>query len=626
MSSKPQVTLTLAGDERRLSKSIDATESKFKSMADAVERSSKGMADAADKSMGQTKKATEEAGQSFEKFHQGVSSGTAKVVASAAVIGLSFADALGKIFEQADVGGLLAAKLGGGAERAGQLGALAGKIYADNFGESVSDVGEALQGVIGSNLVNEDAADADIKRVTERLITVGQVVGESTSRVSTAVSQMLRTGLAKSAEEAFDLIVRAQQQGVNKSEDLLDTLNEYGTQFRKLGLDGPQALGLISQAIKGGARDADTAADALKEFSIRALDVANPSTVDGFKSLGLSTSKMAAAIGAGGAGASAALDTVLDRLRKVKDPADLARISVDLFGTKAEDLGAALGRMDLSTAVDEMGKVKGATDDAMTAIGDTPGAKFESFKRHMESELIDTLNKAAPLLEQFGQFVSDNIDILLPMAGIIAGITAAQWLWNAAVAANPWVLLIELLAGVVAAIIILWNKNESFRLAITFIWQHIRDAIVGTIEWIKSVWNGLIDFFGASLSRVGRVLDSLAGIVSGAFKATVNAVVDALNWALDHSINWVINQANSITSIVGGSHIPTIPHIPRMHTGGPVTGGLPGQEVLRILQAGETVNVRGQGGDGAELRVTGNGGLYEAINYGVRRGEIQLVR
>src|ERR1044072_5720845 len=441
MSSKPTVTLTVAGDEKRLSESFGRGGRDAKDFGDQVGRASKEMADEVDRNYDKAAKSADKAGKSFEGAGKSFDAGTGAILTGAAGIGLAVGDAFGKMFEQADGGGLLAAQLGGGAERAAELGGLAGKVYGENFGDSMQDVGEALKGVIGSNLVDEDASDDDIKRVTEKLLTVSQVVGEETGRVSQAVQQMLRTGMAKSAEEAFDLIVRAQQQGINKSEDLLDTLNEYGTQFRKLGLDGPMSLGLINQALRAGARDSDTAADALKEFSIRAIDGSKASQ-NAFHDLGLNGEKMAAQIARGGKDATAGLDTVLDKLRAIKDPVQQSQIAVGLFGTKAEDLGKALFAMDTSTAVASMGDLQGATDQAMTAIGDTPTAKFEAFKRNMETTLIDVVSRAAPMLEAFGGFVSQNIDVLGPLAAVIAVVPIAQWAWNGAGAANPIVLII----------------------------------------------------------------------------------------------------------------------------------------------------------------------------------------
>ena len=84
--------------------------------------------------------------------------------------------------------------------------------------------------------------------------------------------RLLRLGSLSTRRMLSTCSTKATQLGLNNSEDFLDTVNEYGTQFRKLGLTGAESIGLMSQAVKAGARDTDLAADALKEFSIRAID------------------------------------------------------------------------------------------------------------------------------------------------------------------------------------------------------------------------------------------------------------------------------------------------------------------------------------------------------------------
>lgn len=592
MANKPAVTLTLAGDEKRLIDSFDRGGKAAKDFDGAVGDASRN-AEKAGKRLDDVAGSADKAGKSFGGMKDDMDKAGSAMVLKAGAIGLSLVAAFSGVFAQANVGGMLAAQLGGGSERAGELGKMAGQVYGDNFGSSLQDAGEALKHVIGSNLVDEDAVNADIVKVTEKLSTVAQVMQEETGNVSRAVSQMIRTGLVKNAAEGFDLLVRGQQQGLNKSQDLLDTFNEYGTQFRKLGLDGPHAMGLISQAIKAGARDSDVAADALKEFSIRAID-GSKSSQDAFKALGLNGEKMGAQIAKGGSSASAGLDTVLHRLKGVKDPVLQAQIAVGLFGTKAEDLGAALLAMDTTTAVASLGDVAGATDAAMTAIGDTPEAKFEAFKRNMQMKLIDVVSGAMPLLTGLLNFVAKFSDVLLPM-GIAIGIVAvAQWAWNAAVAANPIVLVIGLLAGLVIAFITLWNKSAAFR-----------------------------DFFIGAWEDITHAIGRASAFIGDTFKDGLNAAVTVLNWFI-HRINWLLDRVNDVSGVIGVPAIPHIPDVPRLHSGG-VFRSPSGGEGLALLRDGEHVDAPGQGSGGGELRVTGTGALAELLQAMIADGSLILV-
>jgi TP901 family phage tail tape measure protein len=337
-------------------------------------------------------------------------------------------DAVESSIERAKAASRIGAQLGlDTPQQVAQLGRISGKVYADNFTDSLESAATAVRDVIRNRLLPEDATDSAITKLTEKLATVADLFEDDTSRVSATVSQLLRTGLAKSADEALDVLTRGLQEGADKSQDLLDTLNEYPTQFRKLGLSAADATGILIQGLRAGARDSDIVADALKEFSIRAVD-GSKLTADSFKQLGLNGKQMAADIAAGGTRANKALDLTLDRLRAVKDPVQQAQIAVGLFGTQAEDLGAALFALDPSKAAQQIGKLEGAADRAAGAIGDNLGSRVETLQRKFEMWGADIGDKLVPVidviidkLEQFAhwvgpilqdalQFLKDRID------------------------------------------------------------------------------------------------------------------------------------------------------------------------------------------------------------------------
>lgn len=309
--------------------------------------------------------------------------------------------------EQANV----AAKLGLSAEQIKPIARAAAEAYVGNFGESVEANLDVARAAIQAGLIDADASEADVQRIVEQLSTVATVTGEDIPAAVRSAQQALRTGLADDVTGALDLIVRAQQNGLNVSDDLLDTINEYGTQFRKLGLSGEEAFGLIAQAVQGGARDTDTAADALKEFSIRAID-GSESTGKAYKDLGLSWKATTEAFAAGGDTAKQMFQEVVSRIAAVENPTKRAQIQVALFGTKAEDLGDAINSMDLSTAVDQFGQVEGAVEQAADTIGGTAAASWESAKRSIEVA-ADSIQQslaevAGPALQKLADWVIEH--------------------------------------------------------------------------------------------------------------------------------------------------------------------------------------------------------------------------
>lgn len=296
-----------------------------------------------------------------------------------AAAGALYADAVVEAFSQywnqGQIGGLISAQNGGTVAEARKLGHIAGESYYDGFADSVESGGEALSAVVSNSLAGLDASAQDLQNLTDMAATATKVVGEDAAAIGRSAKQLLVTGLAGNAEQAIDLIVTATQRGANASGDLLDTITEYSTKFRDLGLNGQEAMGLISQALKAGARDSDTAADALKELSVRVTD---GTAARGLQAIGLSADTMRQQVAAGGQSAHDALRQILNGLNSIEDPATRDQAALDLFGTKAEDLGDSLYAMDLDTATDQMKGFAGSTQGVADTLKATesPMTKF----------------------------------------------------------------------------------------------------------------------------------------------------------------------------------------------------------------------------------------------------------
>lgn len=160
---------------------------------------------------------------------------------------------------------------------------------------------------------------------------------------------------------------------------------------------------------------------------------------------------------------------------------------------------------------------------------------------------------------------------------------AAQWLVNAAMNANPISLMIVALAGLVAAIVVLWNKSEKFRTFFLNMWDSIKkkvttvvaafktakEAIVKTWqdlpETLKRIWNNI----GNGLKNLGsKVGTAVLSAIKGGINGVISTVENVINKAID-KINAAITWANKV--IPGSKHdIGSVSHVslPRLARGG----------------------------------------------------------
>ncbi|MFC5144298.1 phage tail tape measure protein [Streptomyces aureoversilis] len=481
--------------------------------------------------------------------------------AAGAVAGALLVKGITDALEQAGIRAKLQAQLGTTGKVAAAQGKVAGRLYSTGVVDSFQDAADAIKAVVSAGLAPPGATNAQLEQIATKASDVAKTFDQDLGGVTNAVSQLMRTGLAKNSSEAFDLITKGFQSGANKADDLLDTVNEYSTQFRKAGLTGADAIGLINQAIAAGARDADIAADAIKEFSIRAVD-GSKTTVEGFEALGLSADDMAAKFGAGGATAKAALDLTLDRLRAIKDPVAQSAAAVGLFGTQAEDLGKALFAMDPSAAAAGLGAFGGTAQKLGETIRHGPTHELEVFKRQIEQAFTDFIGtRVLPVLVQLATatisvlvpalrgtveagaavvgWLRDMGTWLIPIGIAIGGFTLAltaqsvataavtavfsvyravilAWTlvqngatlamaaFNLVMNANPIILVITAIVALGTAVVVAFQRVDWFRAAVIAAWNGIQTAAL----W---AWNSAIK-------------PALAGIVTGALAVGAAAV------------------------------------------------------------------------------------------------------
>jgi hypothetical protein len=235
---------------------------------------------------------------------------------------------------------------------------------------------------------------------------------------------------------------------------------------------------------------------------------------------------------------------------------------------------AALKSKDWTVIQAELNKVVGgaAADAANTTAGQYKifTTSLQETKEAIGAGLLPIFNQLIPVLSSVAAYIQDNSGLVLTLAGVIAGLavvvisvnavlktfaaftqlaTAAQWLFNVALSANPIGLVVLGIAALIAGLVLAYNKSEIFRNAVNVLFENLKvyvsflintfvvawDAVIAVINKAKDAWKSFLDF-GTSFIDAGKaIVDGLKqGIMNSwdSFKAWfINLMGSPIQWA-----------------------------------------------------------------------------------------------
>lgn len=226
--------------------------------------------------------------------------------------------------------------------------------------------------------------------------------------------------------------------------------------------------------------------------------------------------------------------------------------------------------------------VKQAQEDAAQATRD--GAQASIDAKSASLDLADAQKEANPPdLQKWADQINMVAPLLSGLIGVVGLITAAQWAWNAAQLASPTTWIIVGIIALIAIIVLIATKTRWFQDAWKASWSAIKGAA-------KAVWDWLSKIPGWLQTAFGKIYHFIVDPFKAAFNQVANlwnSTVGALSWTVP---GWVPG--------VGGNTI-SVPNIPTFHSGG-VVPGVPGSEVVAMVQAGETIGTAVSSGSGGE--------------------------
>ena len=144
----------------------------------------------------------------------------------------------------------------------------------------------------------------------------------------------------------------------------------------------------------------------------------------------------------------------------------------------------------------------------------TPAIEFLSTKIQDLTKWLSEHETAATVLKAVVMGLAAGFGVLataLLISNLISAVQKAFALLNITMLANPIVLIIAAIAGLVVAFITLWKKSESFRNFWIKLWDKITGAFGKAKDGIIKGFNAVVEFFK---TMPGKIWNAIIGAVS----------------------------------------------------------------------------------------------------------------
>lgn len=354
-------------------------------------------------------------------------------------------------------------------------------LSANQYLAVINDVGATFAATMGDE-AGYEAAKTGLKAISDYASGTGKNVDELSSKFTLITRS---TSSYQSIADQFSGILPATSAGFLEQAQAAGILSDSYTQLTEVPIDEYQAA--VSKMLEQGVAD---------------LGLANNTVLESETTISGSLAAM-----------KAAADNFLVAL--VDDNADVG----ESFGVLASSVGSFVDNIvpkiwDFIGSLGPVGPLLAGITAALGAfqaavaiskVVGTAAAAFEAYRKANE------------------------------------GATIAQWLLNAAMNANPIVLVVTLVAGLVAAIITLWNTNEDFRNAIISAWETIKEvadsvftavanfftetipnAFQSMVEWIRE---GISSFISIGSDILTGIYNGIVGSIQNLYEAAKTIIL-----------------------------------------------------------------------------------------------------
>ncbi|WP_169079851.1 hypothetical protein [Microcella alkalica] len=273
---------------------------------------------------------------------------------------------------------------------------------------------------------------------------------------------------------------------------------------------------------------------------------------------------------------------------------------------------------DAKTAAGTLEQLRNRFGEIQEKIGEALMPKLMDFAEWLEGDgakavegLTDWIvDEAIPNLSDFVDWVVKWKDELALVTGAIGAATAAQWLLNGAMAANPVGIVVAALIAASAWIVHVFRNFEKFRLGVIDAAAQVGGALVGIARGVNGFIQNMINNMIAGINTVIRAVNGLLSAVGLPRIGTIGRFTMDQSGLDRIARNFQQNRSSGAFSGSGGTR-------PRYMAEGGIVLPTPGGTNAVIGEAGSAEAViplsqsalarYGLGGDGLTVNVTVSG-------------------
>lgn len=416
-------------------------------------------------------------------------------------------------------------------EEAARAGSIAGDVFSAGFGESLGDVGEALDSVASSMHEFGSISDAEMTQLTKDALALSKTFQFDVGEAAVGAGNLIKAGLAKDGTEAMDLMAAAAQRMPKAMrEELPAVTKEYSEFFAQLGATGPEMMGALAEASKNPLFEIDKLGDAVKEFTLRIADT--EAVAEPLKELGLDVGEIQALVNKGQG--TKAFDEITKALAGVENQTDRTRIAAALMGGPGEDAQASLKAFGEAGgfAGNKLKDVAGAAKEVADNMEASPAQQWDSIMRTVSTTLgemlLPVLTFVSDLFKEHPGLLKVLIPVVLALAAALAVAAAAQWAMNSALLANPITLVVLLIIALVTWLVVLWKRSETFRNIVLGVWNAIKFGITVAVAAVKAAvqagMRGVLAAVGWLRALPGRVAAYFTSLKDRAVRKTLELI------------------------------------------------------------------------------------------------------